>query len=162
MKRPPTERRAREKRTPQSHCQYSRRSRLREGFKVSFHKKRSDPQHSTEAVERRRASQAEARRAQTAAGQEIGDIPPCADPLRRERCEQYFANFDVVYFPHIFSRPFSKDLRAVCAKIERVVKYGECLAHAMPRGAGKTSLSQAAILWGILCWGHKFAILIDR
>ena len=46
------------------------------------------------------------------------------------------------------------------AKIERVVRYRETLAVAMPRGSGNTSICMVAVLWAVLsgqrCSSHPF------
>jgi len=48
----------------------------------------------------------------------------------------------------------------VIAKIERVVRYRETLAVAMPRGSGKTTLCLVAVLWAVLSSQHEFVFLI--
>lgn len=113
-----------------------------------------------EAVARRRATQAAARRAQTRQGQDIGKLPPCKNPKRRAACKDDFGRFCKTYFPEIFCLEWSKDLLRVIAKVERVVLDHHKLAVAMPRGSGKTSLSETAILWAILYGRHRFAVLV--
>lgn len=103
---------------------------------------------------------AAAHRAATMLAQDIGDLPKCKNPARRRACLASFSRFCRTYFPEIFYLPWSKDLRKVVAKIERVVRDHDKLAVAMPRGSGKTRLLQAAILWGILSGRHHFAMLI--
>jgi hypothetical protein len=48
----------------------------------------------------------------------------------------------------------------VIAKIERVVMKKETFAVAMPRGSGKTTLCEVAVLWAILTGRHGFVYLI--
>ena len=96
----------------------------------------------------------------TRMGQEVGTIPPVADPARRAAAEGSFRVFCETYFGLIFFLPWSKDLLRVIDKIERVVIDGETFAVAMPRGSGKTRLCQAAALWAILTGKHPFVVVI--
>lgn len=45
-------------------------------------------------------------------------------------------------------------------KIEQAVLYRETFAVAMPRGSGKTSLCQVAVVWAILTGIHEFVMLV--
>ena len=95
-----------------------------------------------------------------AAGQDIGEIPPIADPERRARCENDFRLFCETYHRKTFSLEWSPDHLRVIAKIERVVNERITLAVAMPRGSGKSSLAQAGVEWAVLYGKHKFIGLI--
>lgn len=87
-------------------------------------------------------------------GRDIGEIPPVADPDRRESCRMDFRKFCEVYQPQIYTMAWSNDHLKVIAKIERAVIEGELFAMAMPRGSGKTSLCESAALWA-LAYGHR-------
>ena len=94
------------------------------------------------------------------AGREIGDLPPIADPRRRARCRRSFRRFCDEYLPEAFPLAWSPDHLKVIAKAERAVLKGALLSIAMPRGSGKTTLSEALCLWAIL-YGHvSFVVLI--
>ena len=73
----------------------------------------------------------------TLAGQDIAPMPSPKDPRRRVRADRDFKFFCEAYFPHLFTLEWSQDHLRVIAKIERVVRYRETLAVAMPRGSGK-------------------------
>ena len=77
-------------------------------------------------------------------------MPKVGDAARRARADRDFKFFCETYFPHIFTLAWSQDHLRVIAKIERVVRYRETLAIAMPRGSGKTSLCLVAVLWAVL------------
>jgi hypothetical protein len=111
-------------------------------------------------ITKRRATQAAARRERTRQGQDIGKIPKCKNPARRDACMKDFGRFCKTYHPEIFYLPWSKDLRKVIAKIERVVRDHDKIAVAMPRGSGKTRLCQAAVEWAVLSGRHPFVVLI--
>jgi hypothetical protein len=108
----------------------------------------------------RRATQAAARRERTRQGQDIGKLPKCKNPARRAECMASFEKFCKTYSPEIFYLPWSKDLRKVIAKIERVVIDHDKVAVAMPRGSGKSALCRSAILWAVLSGRHSFVVLI--
>jgi energy-coupling factor transporter ATP-binding protein EcfA2 len=67
--------------------------------------------------------------------------------------------FCETYFPRLFSLAWSADHLQVIAKIERTVRGGEMFAVAMPRGSGKTTLCQVAVLWAIVTGRHPFVML---
>lgn len=96
----------------------------------------------------------------TLAGQDIGAIPPVRDHARRARGDRDFRFFCENYFPHLFDLAWSNDHLRVIAKIQRVVLAHETLAIAMPRGSGKTTLCQVAVIWAVLSGRHKFVMLI--
>ena len=96
----------------------------------------------------------------TLAGQEIAPIPQPVDLLRRTAADEDFKFFCENYFPQLFNLKWSDDHLRVIAKIERVVKYHDTFAVAMPRGSGKTSLCMAAVIWAILSGKHKFVYLL--
>jgi len=114
------------------------------------------------AAYRKVKSRAKARSAAiTLAGQDIGALPPVQDPARRARADKDFRFFCETYFPHLFTLAWSDDHLRVMAKIERVVRRGETLAVAMPRGSGKTTLCLVATAWCILSGQHWFVYLIS-
>ncbi|MBX3497761.1 MAG: phage terminase large subunit family protein [Parvibaculum sp.] len=93
-------------------------------------------------------------------GRDIGELPPVADPARRERAARDFRFFCEAYFLQTFHLKWSDDHLKVIAKIEQAVLEGGLFAMAMPRGSGKTSLCEVACLWAML-YGHRdFVALI--
>lgn len=96
----------------------------------------------------------------TAAAQEIGPLPDVVDPDRKARAFESFQFFCESYFKEVFYLPWSKIHLDVIAKLERVVKNGEVFALAMPRGSGKTTLCQLAVLWATITGKSNFAVLI--
>jgi hypothetical protein len=96
----------------------------------------------------------------TLAGQDIAPLPRVADAARRARADRDLKFFCETYFPHLFTLAWSQDHLRVIAKIERVVRYRETLAVAMPRGSGKTTLCLVAVVWAVLSGQHEFVFLI--
>src|ERR1035441_7314500 len=114
-----------------------------------------------QAYDRNRADAKARSSAITLAGQDIAPLPKIADSARRLRADRELQFFCEAYFGHVFTKAWSQDHLRVIAKIERVVRYSETLAVAMPRGSGKTTLCLVAVIWAILSGKHEFVFLIS-
>jgi hypothetical protein len=112
-----------------------------------------------EDIKRRNALRA-ARLSETA--RDIGKDynPKPGNPARRKAASQSFRVFCESYFPDQFCLKWSDDHLMVIDKIDRAVLHGELFALAMPRGSGKTSLCQTAVIWSIFYGHHAFVMLI--
>ena len=106
--------------------------------------------------ERQRRRQAEI----SAATREIGPLPQIVDPARREACRFDFRLFCETYLPGTFYADWSAEQLVVISRIERTVLQGGLFAIAMPRGNGKSSLCEAAVIWSILFGHHHYVLLI--
>lgn len=94
-------------------------------------------------------------------GRDIGPIPAVADPARREKAVQSLRYFCETYFPKTFSLAWSPDHLRVIGLMEAAAATEDSLfAVAMPRGSGKSSLSQAAVLWATLRGLQEFSLLV--
>ena len=99
-------------------------------------------------------------RKQSESVREIGDLPAVVDPARKALCRDNFRLFCEIYFPARFGLAWSPDHLRVIARIEEKVRNGGLVAIAMPRGSGKTSLAEVAVLWATM-FGHRhFVVLI--
>ena len=116
----------------------------------------SGPRSYDERREAERARQAE----QSLVGRDIGDLPQVVNPERKKECERNFQLFCESYFPETFKLEWSQDHLRVIEKIETAVLNGGLFAMALPRGAGKTSLSECACLWAMLYGHREFVTLI--
>jgi hypothetical protein len=122
---------------------------------------RKKPSNHKQAYDRNRADAKARSSAITLAGQDIAPLPKIADAARRVRADRELQFFCEAYFGHVFTKAWSQDHLRVIAKIERVVRYSETLAVAMPRGSGKTTLCLVAVIWAILSGKHEFVFLIS-
>lgn len=105
-------------------------------------------------VQRKRAA------AKSQSGRHCGEIPDRVNDPRRRRCAENFRAFCEEYFAATFCLAFSDDHLRVIEKIETSVLRGGLFAVAMPRGSGKSSLTETACLWAML-YGHRdFVCLI--
>jgi hypothetical protein len=94
------------------------------------------------------------------AGRDIGELPNVADPARKARAAGDFRFFCDSYFPLTFHLPWSDDHLKVIARIEQAVLRGGLFAMAMPRGSGKSSISECACIWAVLYGHREFVCLI--
>jgi hypothetical protein len=94
------------------------------------------------------------------AGRDIGDLPNVADPARKARAAGDFRFFCDSYFPLTFHLPWSRDHLKVIARIEQAVLRGGLFAMAMPRGSGKSTISECACIWAVLYGHREFVCLI--
>jgi hypothetical protein len=107
-----------------------------------------------------REYQANWRRKQSANAQEIGPLPPVADPARRARCIISLQAFCETYFAPLFDLAWSANHIRAIEKLEHAIRFGDLFALAMPRGSGKTSIARAASLWAILGGYRRFVVYI--
>ena len=93
------------------------------------------------------------------AGRDIGELPEVVNPERKKRCRTNFRMFCEEYFPETFSLEWSPDHLKAIHKIETAVLMGGLFALAMPRGSGKSSLTEVAAIWAML-YGHREFIML--
>jgi hypothetical protein len=91
---------------------------------------------------------------------DIAPLPEVVDPDRRNRATDALRVFCETYFPEQFTLGWSEDHLRVLEQIERAVKNGGLFAMAMPRGSGKTTISECAAVWSLLCGYRSFIVLI--
>lgn len=105
--------------------------------------------------------QARARNAQAAlCGRDIAPLPKIGNPELREMCRVNFQLYCETYFPETFPLAFSPDHLKAIKKIERAVLEGGLFALAMPRGSGKTTLCECAVIWAATYGHRQFIALI--
>lgn len=111
------------------------------------------------AYDRHRDDAAQRSRQKAAEGTDIGDLPPCHNKRRRNKCRKSLRAFCLEYFPEKFFFGFSADHDLLIEQLERAVLKGELRALAMPRGSGKTTLCELAALWALI-YGHRQFVVI--
>ncbi|MDI1342834.1 MAG: phage terminase large subunit family protein [Pseudolabrys sp.] len=112
------------------------------------------------AYERHRDRMAGVQADQSRRGREIGPIPPVVDPARRAEGEGSLRRFCEIYFPARFFRAWSPDHIKVLARMEDVIRNGGLFAIAMPRGSGKTSIVEVAVIFALVFGFRKYVALI--
>ena len=114
----------------------------------------------SQAYERHRENMAERQRAARASASEIGPLPEIVDPARRAKGENDLRFFCETYRAAAFHMGWSEDHLTILKRIEKTVRDGGLFGLAMPRGAGKTTITVTAALWALLYGHRKWVCLI--
>ena len=112
------------------------------------------------SYEDRRNAERDRQAEQSLAGRDIGPLPEAVNPDRKAACERNFQLFCESYFPETYSLAWSPDHLKVIEKIETAVLRGGLFALALPRGSGKTTITESAALWSMLYGHREFVVLI--
>lgn len=115
---------------------------------------------SDESYQRKKNYNRERNANQRIANADVGEIPPVVDAQRRRAAERSFREFLESYFPARFRLNWSADHLRVIDRIETSVLSGGLFALAMPRGSGKTTIAECAVLWALLFGHRKFGVLV--
>ena len=91
---------------------------------------------------------------------DIGPPPQIVDMARRKECGDSLETFLLTYFPETFNLSFSDDHRYLLDCATKVLHGGGQFVCAMPRGSGKTSIFQKAMIWAILYGYRRFPMLL--
>jgi hypothetical protein len=86
-------------------------------------------------------------------------LPKVGNPKRKRECAGSLERFALTYLPHVFNMPMSDGQRADLQTMQAAIVEGGRYAFAAPRGDGKTSRVEAAILWAGM-YGHRRCIVI--
>ena len=108
-----------------------------------------------------RDSQASLSRERSRTGREIGPLPEVKDQARRDACRDDLERFSLTYFPKRFPWPFSASHREAIGRIQTCTTLGGLFALAMPRGDGKTTIAEVAVLHAVLYGLRRFVVLLQ-
>lgn len=112
------------------------------------------------SYEDRRNAERDRQAEQSLAGRDIGPLPEVVNPDRKAACERNFQLFCESYFPETYALAWPPDHLKVIEKIETAVLRGGLFALALPRGSGKTTITESAALWSMLYGHREFVVLI--
>jgi hypothetical protein len=124
--------------------------------------KRGEMKLTTEELGRRhRELVAKKSRENSKSIREIAPLPPIVNPQRRIKARKDLKYFFEQYFPQRFKLKWSTYHLKVIAKLQEIIlQGGGRFAIAMPRGSGKTTMIETAVLWAII-YGHcRYVIII--
>ncbi len=124
--------------------------------------RREDYSHedATAAYERNKENVINRSRRIGSLARDISEIPDVVDPERRASCERDFQTFCESYFPAAFPLEWSEDHKRVLLKTEAAVVHGGLFAMAMPRGSGKTTIAEIAVIWSSVYAHRHFPLII--
>ena len=124
------------------------------------HSPQEEPRSTARTYEERKEAERQRNAAQSLAGRDIAPIPEVVKPERKTACERNFQLFCETYFPDTYALAWSADHIKAIERIETAVLRGGLFALAMPRGSGKSTLTETAALWAMLYGHREFVTLI--
>lgn len=120
----------------------------------------SGPPGDGESYERKREWGRQQSRRISAAGRDIGTIPPVEDPERRESCREDLKLFIETYAPELCYLGWAKFHLVAIARLQEVILHRARFALALPRGSGKTTLMRLALWWAVSYAHGQYLFLI--
>ena len=114
----------------------------------------------SQAYERHKERAAERQRTLSRSGNDIGPIPDCQNPNRREACLKDPEKFYREYFPGVFKLPFSGDHREIIGVFDDVLFNGGFVPLVMPRGSGKTAICRRLAIRGLIYGIRRYLFYI--
>lgn len=91
---------------------------------------------------------------------EIGPPPAIVNKERRDSCRDDLRHYLVTYHPSAFPLAFGDDHLRLIDETQNVIRNGGNVVAAFPRGSGKTTIFQRAILWAALYGHRKYLMLL--
>jgi len=96
----------------------------------------------------------------SASGREIGPLPKVRNPKRKARGRKSLLEFCRLYFPGRFKLAFSAGHLTAIERLQTISDDGGLFSLAMPRGSGKTTLAEVAVLRAVLYGLRRFVVLV--
>ncbi|MFN9767725.1 MAG: terminase gpA endonuclease subunit [Planctomycetota bacterium] len=106
--------------------------------------------------ERERERNAEASRT----GRDIAPLPLVKEPERRAKAWESLAYFGQTYFPERYPLESSRDQIQLRQYLQETIENGGLRAFALPRGSGKTTDCEVAVLWATMTGRRNFVVLL--
>lgn len=97
----------------------------------------------------------------SANARDIAPLPAVKQHSRRATCAASLRDYLETYHAKTFPLPFSSNHIEFISRLETVIKTGGLISIAMPRGTGKTSISDFASEWAVLNNWRRFVLLIS-
>lgn len=112
------------------------------------------------SYDRKKARERERNATASRAGRDIAPLPIVVNPDRRARASASLLVCCLEYFPERFGLEFSEDHLELIKALETAIIEGKLHAFALPRGSGKTTLCEVAVIWAVLTGRRQFVALI--
>ena len=91
----------------------------------------------------------------------IPQLPPPANPERRDECEHNLLAFGMHYGTLFLQQPPSKKMEKFIRRLQRSIERTGLTHVRWPRGKGKTTWCKIAILWALLYGKRRYIVLIS-
>jgi hypothetical protein len=115
---------------------------------------------STTSYDRHKNRARERQATQSRTGRDIAPLPKVKNKNRRAKACKSLYYFGTSYFPHRFGLPFCQDHLDLFAALEKTIVRGGLDAFAFPRGSGKTTIVEVAVIWAVLTGRRSFVVPI--
>lgn len=100
------------------------------------------------------------KRALNAGVRDIHPLPVCADPVTRFRCDDDLLFFLMECFPNRFQMQFGQAHLDYIQELQTIIRDGGQRAIGMPRGSGKTTVFEPAIIWAAVTGQRKYTLAL--
>lgn len=91
---------------------------------------------------------------------DVGTLPTCENPARRDACWLSLQLFLQTYFPRTVAAPFTPDQTALLTDISFALRYGRNATGLLSRGQGKSTIAIATAVWSVLYRHSPFVLLV--
>lgn len=125
-----------------------------------YDQRHAPPEAQPTDYEQHRDRMGRVQRAKADSVRDIGTIPAMRHPHVHARGKTDLAFFLKITMPGKFPLPWSPDQLKVITEIQTCVLEGGTAAIGMPRGGGKTSITEGAVIWMLLYGHRRFASII--
>jgi hypothetical protein len=93
-------------------------------------------------------------------GRDISPVPLVKDEERKKRAWDSLPFFAQTYFPERYPLESSADQIQLRTYLQQTIENGGLRAFAMPRGSGKTTDCEVAVLWATMTGRRNFVVLL--
>lgn len=91
---------------------------------------------------------------------DIYPLPICADPVMRARCDESLLFFLLHCFPNRWPIPFGDAHLDYIKDLEDMINFGGQRAVGMPRGSGKTTIFEPAVIWASITGRQPYTVAL--
>ena len=92
---------------------------------------------------------------------DLGELPSCADPARRERCRNDPVAFGCTYCGSMLKRPPPPPIVEYVVVLRDAILLGGLVHVRLPRGTGKTTWIKIVILWAVSYGYLKYPVVFQ-
>lgn len=107
-----------------------------------------------------REQEAERSRKKALAKREIGPLPAVKNLRGRSKAEKSLAEWIRKYLPERVGLEWGEMHLETIARMQQACDEGVQVVVALPRGSGKTTIAEAAVLWAVLTGRRRYAVIV--
>jgi len=92
---------------------------------------------------------------------DIAPLPAVKNKVRKYETSCSLAKFCKLYQPDLYDMPWSEAHLDIINCLEKAITGGGLFTFAMPRGTGKTTLSESATIWALITGYRRYVMLVS-